>query len=371
MQNQNIAVLIFAQSGRFLAQSATHAGYRVWVADCFGDQDTLSCSERWLAVPPISTLSAQQALSLITQLSNSEECLLICGSGIEKYYPFLSLLPDHIHYTGNSEHTIQTLKSPKLFFRLLDKLKLPYPQTFFHPPTSNTKHYIAKSASGMGGVHIEKLDNKKFNDDYYYQQFIEGQSGSVLFISNGSQSQLISINKQSLSTHPLTPFCLASIESPWTLEPHHRNYLIEAINELTISVQIMGLNSLDFIVSKDNDIFILEINPRPSASAELYPDTSSLLQSHIDACQGKEINLPSIPTSFFSLHHTLFAETNLMVPLDMNWPNLCHDFPIDGTKINQYEPICTIIIKSHSKQDVTMKKKIVEKYIKDQLISLK
>jgi predicted ATP-grasp superfamily ATP-dependent carboligase len=371
MQNQNIAVLIFAQSGRFLAQSATHAGYRVWVADCFGDQDTLSCSERWQAVPPMSTLSAQQALSLITRLSNGEECLLICGSGIEKYYPFLSLLPDHIHYIGNSEHTIQTLKSPRLFFSLLDKLKLPYPQTFFSAPTSNSKHYIAKSASGMGGIHIEKLDNKKFNDDYYYQQFIEGQSGSVLFISNGSQSQLISINKQSLSSHPLRAFCLASIESPWALEPHHRSYLLTAINELTVATQIMGLNSLDFIVSKDNNIFILEINPRPSASAELYPDPSSLLQSHIDACQGKEISLPSIPTSLSALHHTLFADTNLMIPPDMNWPEMCHDLPRAGTKINQNEPICTIVIKSHTKRDVDMTMKIIEENIKDQLISLK
>ena len=106
MQDQRKPILIFAQSARFLAQSAAQATYPVWAADFFGDLDTISVADRWLQIPALSQLHHDTILSIFSDLTQGEACTLICGSGIEKHYPLLNKLPSHIQLVGNSANII-------------------------------------------------------------------------------------------------------------------------------------------------------------------------------------------------------------------------------------------------------------------------
>jgi len=348
MQNQHIPVLIFAQSGRFLAQSATQAGYRVWVADCFGDQDTVSLAERWQLLPSLSQLTPSDVLHYLSILTKGEECILICGSGIESNYVFLQQLPKHIQYLGNSFNTLSTLKTPPLFFNTLKKLQLPYPNTVFEKPITNSA-WLVKSPSGIGGCHIQYLKNTMSTSEHYFQQYIPGCSGSILFLANGKQSQLISINKQLTSADNNSPFRLGSIETPWLISTVHQDQLTLAINKLTPEVSLLGLNSLDFIISNQGKLLLLEINPRPSASAELVNNKSTLFQRHLDACNGLQPSSAIVMPSERSALHYIFAPHDVIVPVDMNWPVECHDLAIAGSYIYNAEPICTVI--THAKEN--------------------
>jgi hypothetical protein len=100
-------LLIVAQSGQFLAQSATQAGYSAWVADCFGDTDTLAVSERWQKLDDLHSLSLASFLSTLEALTQGEPCYLIYGSGIEHCYEFINHLPKHIEILGNHTKTYQ------------------------------------------------------------------------------------------------------------------------------------------------------------------------------------------------------------------------------------------------------------------------
>jgi hypothetical protein len=114
---QQKTVVIVAQSGRFLAQLAAEAGYSVRVADCFGDQDTLSIAERWIA---LSTLHDHDAIyDAILELSQNQPCFLIYGSGVEVFFPVLTRLPKTITLIGNATAVIEQLKNPLYFFSLL------------------------------------------------------------------------------------------------------------------------------------------------------------------------------------------------------------------------------------------------------------
>jgi len=366
MQNQHKPVLIFAQSGRFLAQSATQAGFRVWVADCFGDQETLSTADRWQHLPPLSDLSENDALSYISDLSQGDECLLICGSGIESNYQTLEKLPANIKLIGNSFETIHAVKTPQIFFKLLNQLKLPYPITVFIPP-EDTSNWLVKSASGMGGSHIQYLANLTIasKPEHYFQKFIRGASGSVLFLANGLQAQIVNINKQFFSSVEHMNFQLGGIETPWLIPKHIKEDLELALNKLTNSVHLLGLNSLDFIITTENELLLLEINPRPSASAELANNKAELFQHHLNACQGilpsPTISLSHDNASF----HTIFAMTDLIIPDQMSWPSECSDLPRSGTSISAGDPICTSIVHSKIAHDcnerhITIKKKIFD-----------
>ncbi|MDC9725686.1 MAG: ATP-grasp domain-containing protein [Gammaproteobacteria bacterium] len=371
MQSQHKPVLIFAQSGRFLAQSATQAGYRVWVADCFGDQETLIAAERWQQLPPLSELSSHELLSLLLMVTQGEECMLICGSGIESLYSILNQLPSTIQLLGNSFDTVHAIKTPRLFFKLLARHKLSVPETVFETP-ENSVDWLVKSALGMGGNHIQHLNSAQSNINplTYFQKMIFGSTGSALFLANGTHSQLISINKQNVSEDQHSPFQLGSIETPWLISAQHKKEIESAINDITLETGLLGLNSLDFIISEQGKLYLLEVNPRPSASAELTKNKAILFQHHINACQGS-LPSPSIMQSIdnASLYY-IYATHDLTIPHNMDWPIECHDRPVPLSLIHKGEPICTALVSVKNKESAKELHSYIEQKLFKQLSPL-
>ena len=367
MQNQNKPVLIFAQSGRFLAQSATQAGYRVWVADCYGDIDTLSSSERWQPLPSLTALTPKQFLTILQKLTQGEDCSLIYGSGIEQCYHLLHQLPSHIELLGNSPATIHSIKTPKLFFDVLSTLNLAYPTTVFNQELAD-KSYIMKSASGLGGEHIQPFHLSSHSGDNYFQKVIDGVSGSALFLSNGEFCQVISINQQTTKATPQSPYRLGAIGTPLKLPLEHQYFITKACNSITASTGLKGLNSLDFIISHNNEVLILEVNPRTSASAELIESKyTSMIQLHLYACHSLLPTKPiQTPTSTVYLHY-IFAEKNITIPEKILWPDKCSDLPKPGTFIKKDHPICSCLIHAANGTSATNKHSKIETIIIGQL----
>lgn len=369
MQNQHKPVLIFAQSGRFLAQSATQAAYPVWVADCFGDSDTLLVSERWLQLPALSELSQQSFLAVLDQISAGENCMLICGSGIELLSDFLVDLPNNIEYLGNSTDSIKKVKTPSYFFALLQQHAIPHPPTRFSQPEQN-EGWLIKSASGMGGIHIQLLDQTNtISDDCYFQQYTSGVSCSALFLATNQGVTLLSINKQITDTSSKTPFRLDRIEAPANLPETCVNTLTSIIKTLSSELDLIGLNSIDFLITPENQLLILEINPRPSASMELVTLDKSIIQYHIDACRNQcFISQISSISSFKSLSY-LYAEHEYLIPNDMVWPLACSDLPSAGNIIHHGEPICSYLVESPESENEALRLIITTKII-EQLIPI-
>jgi predicted ATP-grasp superfamily ATP-dependent carboligase len=343
---QQQAVLIVAQSGRFLAQIANTAGYPVWVADCFGDCDTLAASSRWRPIADIT--DPDDVLDTILTLSEGHPCTLVCGSGVESFSSMLSRLPDHIKLLGNSQATIEVIKNPAQFFSLLDQLAIPYPETQFEPPEITTG-WLTKSPQGLGGEHIEYCKANTPPKHVYYQRHLQGISGSVLFLANGFQNLILSFNQQFLLNSPEMPFLLSGLATPLHLSDKHKRHLKKAIDSLLNHVDLSGLNSLDFILTEADELFILEVNPRPSASAELLAQRPKLFDLHIDACQGKlpkKIKrVPELPACYL---HYIFAQHDIVIPDGVIWPDTCHDIPASGRLILKNDPICTAIIDTPS-----------------------
>jgi uncharacterized protein len=369
MQNQHSPVLIFAQSGRFLAQSAIQAGYPVWVADCFGDQDTLSVAQRWQQLPAISGITEDRLLAIFSKLTNDEQCALICGGGIESCYTILNQLPDNIQLVGNTAHTIHSIKTPTLFFSLLDQLNIAHPDTQFEHP-DNVENWLIKLTSGLGGSHIHYLDQQTNLTGYYFQRFIGGTSGAALFLANGKQALIVSINKQHCTANKVKPFRLSSIEVPWSISNQHLKQLEQAINKLTSATGLVGLNSIDFIISEQGELLVLEINPRPSASVELSNLNNPLFQHHLDACRGILPDGPITQSATKTSLRYLYAIDDFIIPANISWPSECHDLPAPDTFIKEHEPICTSIVQTSGNQEINNLHQNIEHRVTNQLRNL-
>lgn len=372
MQTQNIPILIFAQSGRFLAQSATQAGYTVWVADCYGDTDLLTVAERWQRLPTFAELTHESILASLSKLTRGEQCILICGSGIEHCYSLLFPLPANIYLLGNTPDTIRVIKTPALFFELLDQHDFNYPDTRLDEIPRDDLTWLKKQTSGLGGTHIQytALATANIDAGFYYQRFISGLSGSCLFLADSHHAHIVSINQQYLAPNRQHPFRLGRIESAWQLSASHNDYLAKIVNQLTATTALVGLNSLDFIITDLHQLLILEINPRVSASAELIKNMAGLFQQHLDACLGQ---LPKSQSPLNQNYASLFyhyAMSDLMIPDNMIWPAECHDLPSAGLTITQGDPLCTSLIKSDENKPATKSHLLIEQKILKQLITI-
>jgi methenyltetrahydromethanopterin cyclohydrolase len=335
------AVLIVAQSGRFLAELAYRAGYSVWVAECYGDQDTLDVAERWR---PISDINDNNAiLKTIIELSQSEPCILIYGSGVETFFPVLDLLPATITVIGNTNDTIELIKTPYRFFSLLKQLSIPYPETHSSSDGDKPGRWLCKPPRGFGGQSISEFNQKIDIKDHYYQRHIDGLSGSVLFLARYPSTHIISFNQQFQHLNPNNAFLYSGSSTPLDLSVAMQQKIKMFINMLVAHTNLCGFNSLDFIISTEGQIYVLEINPRISAAVELINNELAIFEHHYAACTERP-DLGSIASPSRRHLHLFFAPVDIIVPKSIDWPEHYHDLPKADTLIKASEPICSAVI---------------------------
>lgn len=357
-------LLIVAQSGRFLAQAAQQLGYQAWVIDCFADMDTRLASSRWQAISANHLHDERRLLATIQSITQGQACSLIYGSGVEKFYPIIERLPDHIQLVANTTATVKHSKTPALLFPLLKKLGIAHPSTrLTPPPLPLAQDWLLKSAFAYGGAHIRHLQDTVPVTDDYFQRFITGQSGSCLFLANRDSYRLILINKQYVLANSSTPFQLSRIETPLLLPPDLKQQLERMVGKLVTALGLAGLNSLDFIISEQNELLLTEINPRPSASAELSLDPALMLRLHIEACQQAELpgNIQNAAKPV-SLHYH-FAKEDYVIADNISWPAECHDIPPPASYITQGHIFFSSLITNADERNHDAIEKIVTKQL--------
>lgn len=337
-------LLILAQSGRMLAQSASREGYIVRVADCYGDIDTLQVAEKYLKLPPLDKIHNEEWLQTIMTLSDGQPCSLICGTGIERFYPLLSQLPSHIKFAGISINSFSQLCEPVNWIALLDQLSFPHPPTVFDNNQSFKGKWLAKSAAAWGGTHIVDAGSAAGRLNIYYQQYIEGISASVVFLANGIDCQLLLFNQQYSRDTRKDDFCLQAITSGLQLDSKQQQFLQQTLQQLTLRLGLSGLMSLDFQISPSGEIFLLEINPRPTSSCQLLPGDAPLIDWQLMSSKGVMPELHAELPPKKRILWFCFAPENITIPADFNWPDYCYDLPADGSYIQAGGIICTLLL---------------------------
>jgi hypothetical protein len=136
------------------------------------------------------------------------------------------------------------------------------------------------------------------------------------------------------------PFRYGGAMRPAPLSEKMATVLAETARRVATASQLVGLNSADFLVDGD-DFRLLEINPRPSATLDLYePPEGSLFALHMSACAGKlDSRAPTLPGAAATA--IVYAERDTTIP-SIDWPEWAADRPHAGTVIGAGEPLCTV-----------------------------
>jgi len=241
---------------------------------------------------------------------------------------------------------VRNLKRALQFFTLLDVLQIPHPEISHRPPEKSVG-WLSKRNGGSGGTHVRKvlpLPQVAQKRGEYYQREVQGTPVSLLFVADGQQARAIGYNQQWTSASSAMPYRYGGAVSQAALPETVKRQLLQAAQRLTSAVGLRGINSIDAIMDGER-IWLLEINPRLSASFDLYqalPGQMSLFELHLAACHG---SLPEMPllSPKAKAHHIVYALDAVQLPEAIAWPAWVADLPLPGATIAADAPICTIL----------------------------
>jgi len=134
-------------------------------------------------------------------------------------------------------------------------------------------------------------------------------------------------------------FAFAGIINQTGLSKQQQTVIGTWLEALVPELGLVGLNSLDFILD-NGQIWVLEINPRISASMQLYGE--GLFLQHIHASKGRLPDGRKAP-ELCAGYQIVYANADIRIPEGFFWPQGCMDLPVAGVICRKGEPICSII----------------------------
>ncbi len=336
-------MLIAALSGRALAAAARRAGYAPLVADLFGDLDTQVLAAASVTVPGSLARGPQGAalLAALERLAAGRAPVgVVCGSGFEDRPALLRAFARH-GLLGNDSATVARLKDPFAFAALCRACDVPHPAVALAPGTGE---WLQKRAGSAGGGHVRPAGPGDVRLPRYLQRKAVGRAVSALFLGDGARSCLVGFSEQWTAPTPEKPYRYGGAVRPAATAPHTAA-LCGAIARLTRAAGLRGLNSADFLLREDG-FDLLEINPRPGATLDVFAAVKNLFHLHVEACHGRLADGPP-QLSGAAAAAVVFAPRAFVLAQGFAWPAWTADRQKPGL-VAREAPLCTVLARAAS-----------------------
>ncbi|MDX2264276.1 MAG: ATP-grasp domain-containing protein [Hyphomicrobiales bacterium] len=348
-------ILIAAFSGRSLAEAARRAGYEPYVADLFADADAIKASAAHIQVPGDLTVGldrgalfdALRDLTAMARPDAGERIPVVCGSGFEAAPDALNDLAAEWRVIANRAQIVRLIKNPFVFQEVCRSLGVPHPETARLPPKDG-RAWLAKGVGGAGGGHIRRANEADgLAADRYYQREVAGRAVSTLFIGDGGgHAAVIGFSEQWASPAPGRPLRYGGAVRPADIDDDLREGLARATKAIARCFALVGLNSADFLV-EGREFFLLEVNPRPGATLEIFDSPNNLLfEKHLAAFDGARFQPEDFAYAGACASQVVFADAGDARAPDIAPPEWVKDRPTPGHVTRAHHPLCTVLAKA-------------------------
>jgi predicted ATP-grasp superfamily ATP-dependent carboligase len=351
---------VAALSARCLAEAAALEGFSVVALDLFGDRDTRRAAPRWQPIGSAARLRIDAALLLnaLQVLAERDEAQgWIAGSGFDGRPELLQQGAQRLPLIGNAASTVRRVRDPEVFFAELDHHGIAHPAVLHAWPRDadgrllkGASGWLLKDAGGSGGWHIRRAaqtPSTELQPGCYLQRECSGTSMSATFVADGRHAVVLGCNEQLTLAINAAPWAYAGVIGPVPISEAVARQVHDAVHALVVAFGVRGLCSLDFLLGTSG-IEVLELNPRPSASLELYAlAADGPLRSHLRACGGGALTP-------LSVHSPAVPRGNAIVfargPLELDAraaerlaaePDV-HDVPQPGSRFARGDPVCSV-----------------------------
>lgn len=278
--------MIVGASVRAMAESAAGAGFAVCAADLFGDRDLLRVASEWRRAVPYPD-------ALPEVVAGFPPGPWLYTGGLENHPDVVAAIARDRPLAGASAAAIRVIRDPHRLRGLVEQAGLQFPDTRFDPvglPRDGT--WLIKPRRSAGGHGIRPWTGWRDGDGdpgrWLWQRRIAGHPCSASFLvsapgveaGDAAEVRLIGLSRQLIGRRWLNakPFhwCGGVALDPGAMPRHATDTLEQLGRCLAMVPGLRGLIGVDLVRAADGSLTVLEINPRPTASMELFERTTGI-----------------------------------------------------------------------------------------------
>ena len=259
-ESDNATLILIGASVRALAFSCIRAGYQPWCIDLYADEDlTKNC--------PTTLITKSFPDEISDLIKTAPKVPILYTGGLENHSALLQLLSAERTVLGITGNTLTNLRNTPEFYNLLKSKQINTPTIITSTKDLNKEtSYLRKPKYRSGGLGIKPFEPSKQtmvdDADFYYQEFIKGESRSAIFCFNESGFELLGASIQSSGTQSLhaSDFLYSGNMGPVKLCNSELTEL-QTIGEIISSnYRPRGLLGVDYILN-DSRIYLQWIYP--------------------------------------------------------------------------------------------------------------
>jgi len=347
-----VRVLIVGVSTRAAAESASRAGFEVIALDAYADLDQHP-SVRALSLPRDfgTTFSPEAVVKAARELPSDAVVYL---SSLENHPKAVDALATERALWGNRSDVLRRVRDPKALAAVLAKRGIRAPRVITHDDTTSlpgdVARWMLKPRVSGGGHGVRRWQpGQPVTPGHYLQEFVEGTSGSIIFVSSGGRGVTLGVTRQLVGDSSFGSsgfrYCGNILIERQDLVPD----AVALVDAVAAEFSLVGVGSID-IVASEHGLQPVEVNPRWSASMELVERARgiSMFTIHADACVKGELPAFLVDRSLEppAIHGKAiaFARQDVVIGDTRSWledPNV-RDVPHEGEQIAADQPICTV-----------------------------
>jgi predicted ATP-grasp superfamily ATP-dependent carboligase len=337
-------VLVVAVSARMLAQLAVAEGYEVIALDRFGDVDLRRIATG--ATAPTSDALAALAVDV-------DADAVVYGAGFENRPDLVRRLASGRELLGTPPELLATVRDPWRVGDAAWAAGARAPETRPGGSLPDGGVWLRKPIRGGGGRGVRRWAGGRLAPTEILQRRIHGLSCSAVAVGDGRRAAVVGLTEQ---LHRSGGFAWIGNASPPRLPAAELAELDGQLHAVCAEVAarfgVRGAFGID-AVWDGRHAWVLEVNPRPPASLELFGP--GWWEAHVRGARGLGLPKPGAQpsTSGRNVKLVLFADRDLRTPDPDWWPaGLVRDIPHVGETIKRGEPVCTLVSADHGVPDL-------------------
>ncbi|MGC8873735.1 MAG: ATP-grasp domain-containing protein [Chloroflexia bacterium] len=350
-------ILVVGLSTRACVESAVRSGYDVISLDAFGDLDLEGlCPSYSLRRDFGIPFRAAGLFSASRQIPHEA---LVYSSSLENYPAVVRRFAREVRILGNPAEVLARVRHWPTLFGALSEAGFRVPETIYDPQVRTAdarKTWLRKPVRSGGGYRNAFWDpGTPVGRGFLLQEYLPGLPGSASFVANGEACVLIGLTEQLIGRPEMDAsgfaYCGNILPLPDARDPVKGSAVLRQVREiaryLTQTFHLVGVNGFDFILS--DEIVLLEVNPRYSASMELVEQAYGLpvFKLHMQAVlEGRlpdfDLAAPLSEGPFYG-KAILYAREGFRAPDTRDWLHRgIRDVPHPGEEMPRGGPVCTL-----------------------------
>ncbi|MFQ6068550.1 MAG: ATP-grasp domain-containing protein [Candidatus Bathyarchaeia archaeon] len=389
-------ILVIGIDAAALAMSAKKAGYNVFAAEHFGDQDLKRACKSVLSIVEQkagescgrleASFSPHKLLGLAKELLAKHRIdAALLASGLDDSPQVLAELDELIPIVGNPPTTIEKVRNKTDFFHELQKLGVHHPKTMLAKNVEEGKRaakdigypVMIKPLASLGGAGIRKVENSSeltavfrriaSPREVLIQEYVSGMDASVSFLSAKEATVVLTLNEQLLGIQEVgqkEPFGYCGNIVPVLANRALMDVCEDVVQKIASHFGLVGTNGVDVVISKDGTPYIVEVNPRFQGTLECVERVLgiNLVDAHVQACIKGTLPLCERKSTKFCVRLILYARYRSLVPKFVNLEEV-RDVPIPEVIVEEGEPLCSLLVEGTTRSSALKKAKALARLV--------